>query len=297
MSGVGASSAGDAPPRQTSTTGDALGDLVRAAAGGMLFGIPLLYTMEVWWIGSATTPAGMAAVFALTFVPVVLLIHTAGFRRSQEVRWADVLTGAVEAVAIGVVAVAIVLILLQEITPGTPLSEVLGKTVYEVTPFALGAAVARHIFSQSRDQDDDATPEGTTQGGLQGTVADLGATLIGAVFVGFNIAPTDEIPMLAAASSPASLLAVMAASLLISYAIVFQAGFGDQAKRRQQQGVLQHPFTETVAAYLVALACSAAMLVFFRNLQTSDPWPMLVEHTVLLGLPAAVGGSAGRLAV
>lgn len=294
---MGVSSVGDAPPRQGRATGAALGDLVRAAAGGMLFGIPLLYTMEVWWIGSATTPAGMAAVFALTFVPVVLLIHTAGFRRSQDVRWADVLTGAVEAVAIGVVLVATVLALLQEITLDTPLSEILGKVVYEATPFALGAAVARHIFSQSRDEDDDATPEAAEQNSLRGTVADLGATLIGAVFVGFNIAPTDEIPMLAATSSPASLLAVMAASLLISYGIVFQAGFGDQAKRHQQQGVLQHPFTETVAAYLVALACSAAMLLFFRNLQTGDPWPMLVEHTVLLALPAAVGGSAGRLAL
>ena len=119
---MGVSSAGDAPSRQASGTGAALGDLVRAAAGGMLFGIPLLYTMEVWWIGSTTTPAGMAAVFALTFVPVVLLIHTAGFRRSQDVRFVDVLTGAVEAVAIGVVSVATVLVLLQEITLDTPLS-------------------------------------------------------------------------------------------------------------------------------------------------------------------------------
>src|SRR5688500_9966923 len=189
----------------------------------MLFGIPLLYTMEVWWIGSTTTPAGMAAVFALTFVPVVLLIHTSGFRRAQDVRFADVLTGAVEAVAIGVVSVAAVLVLLQEITLDTPLSEIVGKVVYEATPFALGAAVARHVFSRSRDEDDDATAEAGDQDGVRGTVADLGATLIGAVFVGFNISPTDEIPMLAAASSPASLLAVMAASLLLSYAIVFQA--------------------------------------------------------------------------
>ena len=87
----------------------------------------------------------------------------------------------------------------------------------------------------------------------------------------------------------------MAASLFISYGIVFEAGFGDQAKRRQQQGVLQHPVTETVAAYLVALACSAAMLLFFRNLQTGDPWPMLIEHTVLLGLPAAVLALAGAI--
>lgn len=145
---MGVSSVGDAPPGQAIATGAALGDLVRAAAGGMLFGIPLLYTMEVWWIGSATTPAGMAAVFALTFVPVILLIHTAGFRRSRDFRWADILSDAVEAVAIGVVSVATVLVLLQEITLDTPFSETLGKIVYEATPFALGAAVARHIFSQ-----------------------------------------------------------------------------------------------------------------------------------------------------
>jgi uncharacterized membrane protein len=67
--------------------------------------------------------------------------------------------------------------------------------------------------------------------------------------------------------------------------------------RRHQKGVLQHPATETVAAYLVAPACSAAMLLFFRNVETGDPWPMLLEHTVLMGLPAAVGGAAGRLAI
>ncbi|MGI8651343.1 MAG: DUF2391 family protein, partial [Geodermatophilaceae bacterium] len=123
------------------------------------------------------------------------------------------------------------------------------------------------------------------------------STLIGALFVAFNIAPTEEIPRLAAASSPPALLAVMAASLLISYGIVFQAGFGDQAKRRAQRGILQHPITETAGAYVVALIASVAMLLFFRNLQPGDPWPMLLDHVVLLGLPAAVGGAAGRLAI
>ena len=288
---------GSAPPAPDSATGVALGDLVRAVAGGMLFGIPLLYTMEVWSIGSTTTPPGMAAVLGLTFVPVVLLIQTAGFRRSRDTRWIDVGGDAVEAVALGVVSVAAVLILLQEITLETPLSDALGKIVYEATPFALGVAVARHIFSRGRDEGDADAEEPPVQHGLGGTLADLGATLIGAVFVAFNIAPTDEIAMLAAAASPASLLAVMAASLLISYGIVFQAGFGDQKARRQQQGVLQHPATETVTAYLVALACAAGMLLFFRNVETRDSWPTLVEHTVLLGLPAAVGGAAGRLAI
>jgi putative integral membrane protein (TIGR02587 family) len=128
-------------------------------------------------------------------------------------------------------------------------------------------------------------------------VADLGATFVGSVFIAFSIAPTDEIPMLAAASSPPALLAIMAASLVISYGIVFEAGFGDQQRRREQQGILQHPITETMVAYLTSLAGAALMLVFFRNVQVGDPGPHLISHVILLGLPAAVGGAAGRLAV
>lgn len=272
-------------------------DLVRSVAGGMLFGIPLLYTLEVWDLGSYTTSATMAAVVVVTFVPVTLLIHISGFRRTTAMSLPAVLREATEAVAVGVVAATGVLILLREITLHTPLADALGKIVYEAAPFAIGAAVACHLISQSPDQTDDDRARPEDRSSIRGTVTDLASTLIGALFVAFNIAPTEEIPRLAAASSPPALLAVMAASLLISYGIVFQAGFGDQAKRREQRGILQHPITETAGAYVVALIASAAMLLFFRNLQPGDPWPMLLDHVVLLGLPAAVGGAAGRLAI
>ncbi|MBA3288774.1 MAG: TIGR02587 family membrane protein [Acidimicrobiia bacterium] len=272
-------------------------DLVRSVAGGMLFGIPLLFTLEVWDIGSSTTPATMAVVLIVTFVPVTLLVHIAGFRRSKEISLPEVLREATVAVAVGVVAVTGVLILTREIKLDAPLADALGKIVYEATPFAIGAAVACHLISQSPDQTDDDNARATDRGTVRGTVADLGSTLVGALFVAFNIAPTEEIPRLAAASSPPALLAVVAASLVISYGIVYQAGFGDQAKRREQRGIFQHPITETVVAYLVALLASAAMLLFFRNLQPGDPWPMVLDHVVLLGLPAAIGGAAGRLAI
>lgn len=270
---------------------------MRGAAGGMLFGIPLLFTLEVWGIGSAATPAAMAAVVGLTFVPVTLLVHTAGFRRSMDMRLTSVLTESAEAVAVGVVVVTVVLFVLAEITLRTPLSDALGKIVYEAAPFAIGAAVASHLFERSPDAPDGGATKEGDRGTLRGTIADMGSTFIGAVFVGFNIAPTEEIPRLAAASSPPRLLVVMGVSLLVSYGIVFQAGFRDQARRRQQRGVLQHPITETAAGYVVALIAAAAMLLFFGNLQPGDPWPLALDHIVLLGLPTAVGGAAGRLAI
>lgn len=150
-----------------------------------------------------------------------------------------------------------------------------------------------------RDGEEQTTPQenGLIKDELHATFADVGATIIGATVIAFSIAPTDEIPMLAAAASPPWQLAMIATSLLISYCIVFQAGFSDQQKRKQQKGIFQLPSSETIMSYLVSLLVSAFMLWFFQKLTFSDPWTMWLDHTLMLGLPATIGGAAGRLAI
>ncbi|MGB3613311.1 MAG: DUF2391 family protein [Elainellaceae cyanobacterium] len=39
------------------------------------------------------------------------------------------------------------------------------------------------------------------------------------------------------------------------------------------------------------------MLWFFHQLNFNDPWSLWLQYTLLLGLPASVGGAAGRLAI
>ena len=90
----------------------------------MLFGVPLLYTMEVWWVGATSTPGLLLAVFAATFAVVFLLNRTSGFRSTKDVRLSDSLKDSVEAMAIGSVCVAIALVLIREITSDTPLRPV-----------------------------------------------------------------------------------------------------------------------------------------------------------------------------
>ncbi|MCC3415708.1 MULTISPECIES: TIGR02587 family membrane protein [unclassified Microcoleus] len=270
-----------------------LNDIIRGASGGFLFGIPLLYTMEVWWIGSSTKPAQMSIAIITTFIVVFLLTRTEGFRKTKDIRWRDAAIDTVEAIAIGIVCAAVILFLLREITPETPLQEALGKIIFEGLPFALGVALASGFLSGDRYQSSDSDSEPM----INPTLADIGATLIGAMIIAFNIAPTDEIPMLAAAISPPWQLAIIAASLLISYGIVFAADFTSQAKRQQQRGIFQRPLSETVMAYLVSLVASAFMLFFFHKLSFDDPWSVWLGYTLVLGLPATVGGAAGRLAV
>ncbi|QLE54479.1 TIGR02587 family membrane protein [Nostoc sp. TCL26-01] len=281
-----------------------INDIVRGICGGFLFGIPLLYTMEVWWVGSLVKPPLMMVAIALMFIVVFLLNHTEGFRkRRHSWRTRESVIDTIEAMALGFVCSAFMLWLLREITLETSLKETLGKIVFEGVPFTLGVALANQFLGDTRENNSPASMNQASDTNknqsdeLHGTLADLGATLIGAIVIAFNIAPTDEVSMLAAAISPPWLWGIMAASLLISYAIVFQAGFSDQQKRRQQKGIFQRPLSETTISYLVSLLASTLMLLFFQKLTFDDPWRIWLEHTLVLGLPATIGGAAGRLAI
>ncbi len=279
-------------------------DLVRAASGGLLFGVPLLYTMEVFWIGQHTTPVQALGLLAVSFVLQVLLNRTGGFRSSRDRNLVDAALDAVEGVALAIVLVAAVLTVLGEIDLSTPLNVVLGKIANQVLPLSLGIGLANNLLSddgapsdgESDDRDGDAaTPDEPLDAGIDPTISDLGASLVGAVFVALAIAPTDEVPMLSAARSPVWLVAIAGMSLLATYAIVFAAGLKGQTRRHAQTGLLQHPAIETMASYVVALAACLLLLFLFQRLDPS--WRVSIGRVVVLGFPAAVGGAAGRLAI
>ncbi len=291
-----------ATKRQKNVWRSEINDIIRGACGGFLFGIPLLYTMEVWWIGLRAKPQLMMMAIALMFIVVYLLNQIEGFRK-RRYSWLapQAAMDTVEAIAIGLACSTFVLLLLRELTLETSLKESLGKIIFESVPFALGVALANQLLGDSRNSNGEGQKLDSTTSNqkdeLNATFADVGGTLIGATIIAFNIAPTDEITMLAAAASPPWELAIIATSLLISYGIVFQAGFSDQQKRREQKGIFQRPSSETIMSYLVSLLASAFMLWFFQKLTFSDPWTMWLDHTLMLGLPATIGGAAGRLAI
>lgn len=273
--------------------------ILRGAAGSFLFGIPLLYTVEVWAIGSSTDSLRLLYVQAVTFVVVLLLTQVEGFRRSLTINPLETVLESIEALGIGIICAAIALILLRRITLETPLSEALGKLIFEGVPFSLGVTLARSTLERRRSQRRTLSSEqsllpATFRDTLRDTLVDIDATLIGAIVIAFSIAPTEEIPIIAAALPPLWLLLIMAASVLISYIIVFASGFTDR-RERAQRGLLLSPPTETLVAYIVVLIASALMLIFFQQLSSNDPWQEWLGNIIVLGLPASVGGAAGRI--
>lgn len=282
--------------RHGSAWGEELTGLVRGAAGGFLFGVPLLYTMEVWWYGSWVDPRWVLGALLVCGGVVTVLNRTSGFRDARTTTWRDAAVDAVTITAVGLVCAAVVLVCLREITLSVSLPEAAGKVVFEAIPFAIGAALARQ-FLKRVESDDEKDAIESDDPAIGRTLADLGAAALGAMVLALSIAPTDEIPWIASALTPPWLLVIAAVSLVVSYAIVFEADFSDQAGRRRHEGLFQRPFAETAAAYAISLLASALMLLFFQRIGPDQSWETWVAYTVVLGLPATIGGAAGRLAV
>lgn len=285
-----------------------LNDLVRGICGGFLFGIPLLYTMEVWWIGSSVLPSQLAGVLLTTLLGTYLLSRTGGFRKSQATTEREALGDAVEAIALGILCAFTMLVVLRQITPETRLSGAIGQLVLESVPFSVGVALANQFLRDpGRSEASEITPAKRSapskvdhffpEDNLNETISDIGATLLGALIVAFSIAPTDEITVLVAAIDGPWLLLTVLVSLLLSYSIVFQANFTRQDQRRLQPGLFQRPLSETVFSYLLSLMAAGLMLGFFGKLDPSAPIEVAFRQILILGLPATVGGAAGRLAV
>lgn len=296
--------------RKDSSLKRELNDLVRGLCGGFLFGIPLLYTMEVWWIGVSVSPPQLAGVLLTTLLGTYLLSRTGGFRKAQATTEREAMGDAVEAIALGILSAFIMLVILRQITLETRFSGAVGQVVFESVPFSLGIALANQFLRNSDDSKDSSsgsTPaEQSTlnkldrlfpEDNLNETISDIGATLLGALIVAFSIAPTDEVTVLVAAIHGPWLMLILFISLLLSYSIVFQANFTRQEQRRLQTGLFQKPISETIFSYLLSLTAAALMLGFFGRIDTSASVDLAFRQILILGLPATIGGAAGRLAV
>jgi len=267
---------------------DELGVFTRAFAGAAVFGIPLTMTMEMWWIGKTLSIHLLIMVFAVGLLTNFGLAWVAGFRTDHSLAMS--LDQAIDAMAVGIVSATILLLALNQLQIDDGIEHAVNTVVLLAVPLSLGASVARLVFDGKEGRNGDSQP---TLSSWRGVISDIGATAIGGVFVGISIAPTDEVAMIAAALNQWYVLAIIGLSLLLSWIIVFASGFDEASP----EGAFQHPFTETILTYVVSLFVALGFLLMFERLTLSDPPTEIIRQTVVLALPAAIGGAGGRLVV
>jgi len=118
---------------------DSLQEYGRGVAGGLMFSLPLLYTMEVWRAGFNTHPWRLAAYVLATFILLLGYNRFAGFH--HDARLVEVVTSSVEEMGIGFIIAAVALYLLGRVTPEMPLNEIAGQIVIEAMTVAIGVSV------------------------------------------------------------------------------------------------------------------------------------------------------------
>jgi putative integral membrane protein (TIGR02587 family) len=279
-------------------------EYMRGVAGGLLFSLPLLYTMEVWWAGLTSHPWRLAAYVAATFVLLLGYNYYAGLR--QDSCFGEVVIDSVEEMGIGLAVAGIVLFLLGRVNFGMPASEAVGQIVVEAMTVAVGVSVgtAQLGGGDGADAEDKGVGDGGAGGGRKSGRASPGGgeihfggqvvlALCGAVLFAANVAPTEEIVMIAFEITAWRLLGLAALSLALGALILYYSEFA--GSRRHVRFDTHHDvLVGAVVTYAVALAASALILTFFGRFD-GQALSACVAQTVVLGVAATLGASAGRL--
>jgi putative integral membrane protein (TIGR02587 family) len=270
-----------------------LREYVRAVGGGLLVGLPLLFTMEMWFHAFLLPGWKILVLLAVGAAIVVGYTLVSGFRR--EASWSEVVVDAIETLGIAIVVAAAAMVLLGRIEPGTGVADAAGKVALEAIAVAFGVSLAgTELRGVSRGGDDD--DAGGSIARPSGPFGRLFVAAGGALLFALNVAPTDEIPVLSLALDWGQALLLMAATYLITLAIVFYADFRGGRAPDMGEGPLEWPWTETAAAYAVSLA--VALLLLWAFGRTDDvALPVIASQVVILAVVASFGAAVGRLLV
>jgi putative integral membrane protein (TIGR02587 family) len=154
-------------------------------------------------------------------------------------------------------------------------------------PASIGALLAQSQLGGSNKTRKDAE-QPRTYGG------ELFIMAIGALFLAFNIAPTEEMILIAYKMTSWQALALAALSVTTMHAFVYSLEFRGQVGVPSGRTFLDVFMRFTIAGYGLALLMSAYMLWTFGRFD-GNAAPDMVTATIVLAFPAAVGAAAARL--
>lgn len=272
------------------TTGDSLREYGRGVAGGLLFSLPLLYTMEVWQAGFSMPPHRQLIYVLVALVLLLGYNRYAGLRSDSS--WWEVAIDSVEEMGLGLLLSAVVLLLIGRLGPGQDMGEVVGRIVVEAVTVAIGVSVGTAQLGGGGEGD--AGWKSGKKGDDGGSFAgQLTLALCGAVLFAANVAPTEEIVTIGLEVSPLHLVTLAAATMVVGALVLYYTDFVGARRWVRHEG-FGGVLRGTVVTYAIALAASAGILWLFGRFDGAGPLAV-VGQTVALGAVAALGASAGRL--
>jgi putative integral membrane protein (TIGR02587 family) len=263
--------------------------LGRAFGGAVLFAIPLMMTMEMWSLGFSMDQGRFLLFMAFNFAILVGLSYFAGFEKTFS--WKEDVLDALAAFGVGFLTSALMLSVLAVVTVDMTWNEIVGKIALQSVPASIGAMLGNKQLGA--EQDTEAEDERKKEAGYGG---ELFLMLAGALFLAFNVAPTEEMILIAYQMSPWHTLALGGLSIVLLHVFVYAVGFSGQ-EDRPEGGTFPSTFLHfTIVGYGIALFVSLYVLWTFGR--TTHVTPAEVANmAVVLGFPASLGAATARLVI
>lgn len=257
-------------------------DLAHDFGGALLFSFPLLMTMEMWWLGFYMDRYRLALFLTLSLLVVIALSYFEGADETFKIELLDALV----ACAVGYTVAATMLVLFGIIKPGMSTNEIVGKISLHAVPGSIGAILARRLLEVEETKKE--------RRRRQWYLAKLFLMGVGAIFLAFQLAPTEEMVLIGHRMTEWHAVALGLVSLGVMHA------FNCSVERRGRQRLFAADFfwgvflRYTVVGYSVALMISLYVLWTFGRLDGAA-LTEIVMATLVLGFPAALGAGAARL--
>ena len=221
------------PPTRKARSAGAIGESFReygrGVAGGLLFSLPLLYTMEVWQAGFLMPPHRQLVYVLLALVLLLGYNRYSGLH--PDTTWSEVAIDSVEEMGIGLLLSAVVLLLIGRITAEQDIGEILGRIVVEAVTVAIGVSVGTAQLGAGGGNRPGMQDRG--EGALGGQ---LTLSLCGAVLFAANVAPTEEIVQIGVEMSGLQLAALGLATMVVAALVLYFSDFHGARRWARAEG-------------------------------------------------------------
>lgn len=263
--------------------------LARGVAGALLFALPMLMTMEMWFLGFYMGRDRLLLLMLLNIPLLVVLAHRIGFERT--VSWREAARDATVAYGIGIVSSALILTVFGLLKGDMPGTEIVGKIALQAVPASIGAMLGRSQLAGDADDDDDEDEPREMQTTYLG---ELFLMAVGALFLSLNVAPTEEMIVIAYKMTHWHALVLMMLSIALMHGFVYAVSF-EGGHELSPDTPWWHAFVRfTMPGFVIALSISLYVLWSFERVDDTSAVNILIS-VIVLAFPASLGAAAARL--
>ena len=255
--------------------------LGRACGGALIFALPILMTQEMWDLGADITRLQLALYWLIGMPLLIGLSHFFGFEKTDTL--IDDVVDAFAAVTIGT-AVSIGVLGILHVLDDAP-RIAMNQIALQALPCSIGALLAQ---SQLRNDDGEPKDDGPPPGYPEAVFP----MIVGALYLGLAIAPTEEIQTIAGRMSLPGLGALLTVSLAVTE--VFAAAVARKAPDDEPGSPWLGFLIFTVTGYAVA-AVLAAYLLWISGRFDDGSVRAAAGAIIVLAFPMSIGATAARV--